>query len=97
MDYSPTLCFASFNSKRRKIQQEKREKEQLQQSMSRQSFVCRDKRPSKWHIKYPVATLIIATWKILLRHCMKKLCREKEINITTLEDKVFGPDRETKS
>ena len=47
MDYSPTLCFAGFNSKRRKIQQERREKEQLQQSMSRQSFVCRDKCPSE--------------------------------------------------
>ena len=37
MDYSPTLCFASFNSKRRKFQQERREKEQFQQSMSRQT------------------------------------------------------------
>ena len=48
MDYSPTLCFAGFNSKRRKFQQERREKEKLQQFMSRQSSVYRDKRPSKW-------------------------------------------------
>ena len=37
MDYSLTLCFAGFNSKMRKIQKERREKEQLQQSMSRQT------------------------------------------------------------
>ena len=48
-------------------------------------------------IKSPVATLIIATWKILLRHCMKKLCRDKVMNVVTLEDKVSGPNKETKS
>ena len=42
MDYSLTLCFAGFNLKRRKFEQEIREKEQLQKSMSRQSSVCRD-------------------------------------------------------
>ena len=52
--------------------------------------LCRD-------IKSPVATLIIATWKILLRHCMKKLCLDKVMNVATLEDKVSGHDRETKS
>ena len=48
-------------------------------------------------IKYHVATLIIATWKILLRHCMKKLCCDNVMNVATLEDKVSSPDRETKS
>ena len=43
----------------------------------------------------PVATLIIATWKSLLRHCMKKFCRDKIMNVATLKDKVSGPDRET--
>ena len=28
---------------------------------------------------------------------MKKFCRDKVMNVTTLKDKVFGPDRETKS
>ena len=46
--------------------------------------------------KVSCATLIIATWKFLLRHCMKKLCRDKVMNVATLEDKVSGPDRETK-
>ena len=57
---------------------------------NRRQNLCRD-------IKYPIATLIIATWKILLRHCMKKLCRDKVMNVVTLEDKVSSPDRETKS
>ena len=33
----------------------------------------------------------------MLRHYMKKLCRDKVMNVATLKDKVFGPDRETKS
>ena len=57
---------------------------------NRRQNLCHD-------IKSPVTTLIIATWKILLRHCMKKLCREKVMNVATIEDKVSGPDRETKS
>ena len=56
---------------------------------NRRQNLCRD-------IKYPVTTLIIATWKILLRHCMKKLCLDKVMSVATLEDKVSGPDRETK-
>ena len=48
-------------------------------------------------IKSLVATLIITTWKILLRHCMNKLCRDEVMNVEKLEDNVFGPDRETKS
>ena len=51
--------------------------------------LCRD-------LKSPVATLIIATWKILLKHCMKKLCHDKVMNVATLKDKVSSPDRETK-
>ena len=56
---------------------------------NRRQNLCRN-------IKDPVATLIIATWKSLLRQCMKKLCRDKVINVATLKDKVSGPDRETK-
>ena len=44
MEYSPTLCFAGFSSKKRKFQQERREKEQLQQPMLRQSSIFLDKR-----------------------------------------------------
>ena len=33
----------------------------------------------------------------LLRHCMKKFCRDKVMNVETLKDKVSGPDREAKS
>ena len=36
MDYSPTLCFAGFNSKRRKFQQERKEKNNC-------SSLCRDR------------------------------------------------------
>ena len=35
--------------------------------------------------------------EILLRHYMKKLCRDKVMNVATLEDKVSGSDREIKS
>ena len=33
----------------------------------------------------------------MLRHFMKKLCLDKIMNVTTLEDKVSGLDKETKS
>ena len=67
--------------------------------MLRQGFLSWLSKPGGTYrdIKAPVATLIIATWKILLRHCMKTLCRDKVMNVATLEDKVSGPDRETKS
>ena len=58
--------------------------------MSKLGETCRD-------IKYHVTALIIATWKIPLRHCMKKLCRDKVMNVVTLENKVSSPDRETNS
>ena len=32
----------------------------------------------------------------LLRQCKKKFCRDKVMSVATLEDKVSGPDRETK-
>ena len=44
-----------------------------------------------------VTTLIMETWKSLLRHCMKKFCRDKVINVATLKDKVSGLYREAKS
>ena len=56
MEYLSNLCFVGFYSKRRKFQQERREKEQLQQSMSRLKFVCHDKLPSKW-LRNRVATI----------------------------------------
>ena len=31
------------------------------------------------------------------RHCMKKLCCDKVMNVATLKDKVSGLDKETKS
>ena len=31
------------------------------------------------------------------RHCMKKFCRDKVMNVATLKDKVSGPDKEIKS
>ena len=34
---------------------------------------------------------------LLSRHCMKKFCRDKVMNVGTLKDKVFGPNIETKS
>ena len=33
----------------------------------------------------------------LLRHYKKKSCHDKVMSVTTLKDKVSGPDRETKS
>ena len=58
MDYSPTLCFIGFNSKMRKFWQERKEQEQFQQFISRQSSVCRDKRPSKW-LRKSVTTIFL--------------------------------------
>ena len=60
MEYLQTLCFARVNSKRIDFKQEKREKEQLQQSMSQLKFVCRDKLPSNYQrnrvaITFPVS------------------------------------------
>ena len=64
--------------------------------------LCCDTRKNKKHniccgIKSPIATLIIATWKIMLRHYMKKLCHDKVMNVATLENKVSSPDKEIKS
>ena len=35
--------------------------------------------------------------EVLLKQCMKKFCRDKVMNVTTLKDKVSGLDREIKS
>ena len=51
--------------------------------MSRQNFSCRD--TDYYNLES------------LLRHCKKKFCRDKGMDVATLEDKVSGPDRETKS
>ena len=81
MHYSPTLCFAGFNSIRRKFQQERREKEQLQQSMSRQSSVCRDKRPSKWLRKSVMTISLMSQHKGL--NIEEELCRDKRKRVAT--------------
>ena len=39
----------------------------------------------------------LATRKSMSRHCMKKFCRNKVMNVATLKDKISGPDKETKS
>ena len=75
MDYSPTLCFAGFNSKRRKFQQERREKEQLQQSLLRKSPVCCNKRPSKWLRKSVTTIFPLSQHKGL--NIEDELCRDK--------------------
>ena len=56
MENLQTLCFAGVNSKRRDFQQERREKEERQQSMSRLKFVCRDKIPSNYQRNRVVTT-----------------------------------------
>ena len=81
MDYSPTWCFTGFNSKKRKFQQERREKEQLQQSMSRQSSVCRDKRPSKW-LRKSVSTIFLMS-QHKGHNIEEELCRDKRQRVTT--------------
>ena len=85
MDYSPTLCFAGFNSKMRKIQQERREKEQLHQSMSRQSFVCRDKRLNEWLRKTVTTIFLLSQNKGL--NIEEELCRDKRQLVETEHEK----------
>ena len=93
MDYSLNLCFVGFNSKRRKIQQERRNKEQLQQSMSRHSFVCRDKRPSKWLKKNLKTVFLLSQHKGL--NLEEELCREKrQLVMTEHEKKVTSQLRQ---
>ena len=75
MDYLPTLCFEDFNSKSRKFQQEIREKEQLQHSILRQSFVCRDKRLRKWLGKSVMTIFLLSQHKGL--NIEEELCRNK--------------------
>ena len=60
MEYLPNLCFAGFNSKRRKIQQERREKQQLQQCMSRLKFVCRDNLLSNYQRNHVATTFLVS-------------------------------------
>ena len=85
MDYSPTSCFVSFNSKMRKIQQERREKEQLQQSMSQQSFVCHNKRLSEWLRKNVMTIFLLSQHKGL--DIEEKLCRNKRQRVATEHEK----------
>ena len=39
----------------------------------------------------------LAARQSMLRHCMKKFWHDKVMNVTTLKDKISGPDKETKS
>ena len=80
MNYSPTLCFTSFNLKRRKIEQERREKEKLRKSMSLQSSMCRDKRSSKWLRKSVTTIFLLSQHKGLN---IEELCRDKRQCVTT--------------
>ena len=81
MDYSPTLCFVGFNSKMRKSQQERREKEQLHQSMLRQSSMCHEKGPSKWLRKSVTTIFLLSQHKGL--NIEDDLCRDKRQCVTT--------------
>ena len=76
---------------------------------NRRQNLCRDRIFSCRDIDYcnlekPVETERIRRRKTSLetrqsmsRHCMKKFCHDKVMNVETLKDKVSGPDRETKS
>ena len=59
MEYLQNLCFAGVNSKRGDFQQERREKQQLQQSLSQQSLVCHDKRLRE------MASYVVITFSML--------------------------------
>ena len=85
MNYSPTLCFVGFNSKRRKIQQERREKEQLQHFMSQQSFVCHNKLPSEWLRKNVTTIFLLSQHKEL--SIKEELCRDKRQRVMTEHEK----------
>ena len=39
----------------------------------------------------------LATKQSMLRHCMKKFCHDKVMNVATLKNKISGPDKEKKS
>ena len=47
MEYSPTLCFAGFNSKRRKFQQERREKRAIAAAYVVTKFFVSGQTPKK--------------------------------------------------
>ena len=81
MNYSLTLRFTGFYSKMRKFQQKRKEKEQLQQSISRQSSVCRDKRPSKWLRKSVTTIFLMSQHKGL--NLEEELCRDKVSYVAT--------------
>ena len=81
MDYSPTLCFVGFNSKRRKFQQEIKEKEQLQQFMLRHSSECRNKRLRKWLRKSVTTIFPLSQHKGL--NIEDELCRDTRQRVAT--------------
>ena len=85
MDYSPNLCFVGFNLKMRKFMKERREKDQLRQSMSRQSAVCRDKRSSKWLRKFVTTIFLLSQHKGL--NIEEKLCCNKRQSVATEHEK----------
>ena len=85
MDYSLALCFAGFYSKGRKFQQEKREKEQYQQSLSRQSSMCHEKRPTKWVRKSVTKIFSMSQHKGM--NIGEELCRDKRQRVATKHGK----------
>ena len=68
MDYSPTLCFVGFNSKKRKFNNKEEKK-------SNCSSLCRDKRPSEW-LRNNVRTVFLLSQHKGLS-IEEKLCRDK--------------------
>ena len=56
MEYLQTLCFAGVNSKRKDIQQERKEKIAIAAVSVMTDFLGRDKRLSKW-LENCVATI----------------------------------------
>ena len=75
MEYLQTLCFAGVNSKIRYFQQERKEKHKLQQSLSRQSSVCCDKRLRKWLENCVVTIFCVAKQDLKLAD---ELCRNQK-------------------
>ena len=64
-------------------------------------FSCRD--TDYYNLEKPIETerirkrkTSLATRKSMSRHYMKKFNHGKVMNVATLKDKNFGPDRETK-
>ena len=75
----------------------------IRQNLCRERiFSCRD--IDYCNLEKPVETerirrrkTSLATRQSMLRHYMKKFCRDKVMNVATLNDKISCPHKETKS